>query len=164
MSDGAPGDPSGARLPPPHGGLLRRVIGFAGLPFIALATPLLFLPVLARIAGAEAWLAIAPNSPALLTTLGRLCRDQQLWGKAIQYLDRATALDGTSLAWEALGDCHAGKGDERLANRCYSNALHAARGEAVTALANQIRGPLDTHALIVEERDQHGVPRLPKAS
>ncbi|MEO8012150.1 MAG: heme biosynthesis HemY N-terminal domain-containing protein [Dokdonella sp.] len=112
---------------------------------------------------AEAWLAIAPNSPALLTTLGRLCRDQQLWGKAIQYLDRVTEIEGNSLAWEALGDCHAGKGDERLANRCYSNALHAARGEAVSALANQIRGPLDTHAMIVEERDQHGVPRLPVA-
>lgn len=113
---------------------------------------------------AEAWLAIAPNSPALLTTLGRLCRDQQLWGKAIQYLDRATAIDGSSVAWEALGDCHAGKGDERLANRCYSNALHAARGEAITALATRVTGPVDTQALIVEERDQHGVPRLPKAS
>ena len=112
---------------------------------------------------AEAWLAIAPNSPALLTTLGRLCRDQQLWGKAIQYLDRATAIESSSLAWEALGDCHAGKGEEHLANRCYSNALHAARGEAVTALANRLAGPVDTQALIVEERDQHGVPRLPKA-
>ncbi len=112
---------------------------------------------------AEAWLAMAPNSPALLTTLGRLCRDQQLWGKAIQYLDRAIEIEGSSLGWEALGDCHAGKGDERLANRCYSNALHAARGEAVTALANQLRGPIDTHAMIIEERDQHGVPRLPAA-
>lgn len=112
---------------------------------------------------AEAWLAIAPNSPALLTTLGRLCRDQQLWGKAIQYLDRATAIDATSLAWEALGDCHAGKGDEGRANRCYSNALHAARGEAVIALATRLGGAVDTQALIVEERDQHGVPRLPLA-
>ncbi len=111
---------------------------------------------------AEAWLAIAPNSPALLTTLGRLCRDQQLWGKAIQYLDRAIAIESSSLAWEALGDCHAGKGDEHLANRCYSNALHAARGEAVSALGHRLAGPVDTHAVIVEERDQHGVPRLPK--
>ena len=112
---------------------------------------------------AEAWLAIAPNSPALLTTLGTLCRDQQLWGKAIQYLDRATALDAGPLAWEALGDCHAGKGDEHLANRCYANALRAARGDAVVALGSRPSGPVDTHALIVEERDQHGVPRLPKA-
>jgi HemY protein len=113
---------------------------------------------------AEAWLAIAPNSPALLTTLGRLCRDEGLWGKAIQYLDRATAIDDSAVAWEALGDCHAGADEEHLANRCYSNALRAARGEATTPLDNHQQGLMDTHALIVEERDQHGVPRLPKAS
>jgi O-antigen/teichoic acid export membrane protein len=59
VSDGDPDEPSGALPPPAHQGLLRRVVGFAGLPFIALTTPLLFLPVLARLAGAEAWLAIA---------------------------------------------------------------------------------------------------------
>jgi len=112
---------------------------------------------------AEHWLAIAPNSPALLTTLGILCRDQQLWGKAIQYLDRATALDAGALAWEALGNAHAGKGDESLANRCYANALRINRGETAIPLAQRAAGPVDTHALIVEERDQHGVPRLPRA-
>jgi len=40
-------------------GLLRRVLAFAGLPFLSLLTPFLFLPVLARVAGADAWLAIA---------------------------------------------------------------------------------------------------------
>lgn len=40
-------------------GLARRIIGFAGLPFLSLITPFLFLPVLARVAGADAWLAIA---------------------------------------------------------------------------------------------------------
>jgi O-antigen/teichoic acid export membrane protein len=39
--------------------LLRRVLAFGGLPFLSLVTPFLFLPVLARVAGAEAWLAIA---------------------------------------------------------------------------------------------------------
>ena len=39
--------------------LFRRVLAFAGLPFISLITPFLFLPILARVAGAEAWLAIA---------------------------------------------------------------------------------------------------------
>jgi len=112
---------------------------------------------------AEAWLAIAPNSPALLTTLGVLCRDQQLWGKAIQYLERATELDAGALAWEALGDSHAGKGDERLANRCYANALRITRGHPAIPLGQRISGPVDTHALVVEERDQHGVPRLPKS-
>ncbi|MDX2024818.1 polysaccharide biosynthesis protein [Microcella sp.] len=39
--------------------LVRRVLAFGGLPFLSLVTPFLFLPVLARVAGAEAWLAIA---------------------------------------------------------------------------------------------------------
>lgn len=43
----------------PRGGLVRRIIGFAGLPFLSLITPFFFLPVLARVAGADAWLAIA---------------------------------------------------------------------------------------------------------
>lgn len=39
--------------------LVRRIFAFAGLPFLALLTPFIFLPILARVAGAEAWLAIA---------------------------------------------------------------------------------------------------------
>ena len=46
--------------PAPVGrGLARRVLAFAGLPFLSLVTPFLFLPLLARVAGADAWLAIA---------------------------------------------------------------------------------------------------------
>jgi hypothetical protein len=40
-------------------GLTRRILAFAGLPFLSLVTPFLFLPLLARIAGGDAWLAIA---------------------------------------------------------------------------------------------------------
>jgi len=112
---------------------------------------------------AEAWLAIAPNSAALLTTLGRLCRDQQLWGKAIQYLERATAIEDSAAAWETLGDCLGASGDVQRANRCYANALRVARGDGANALDARPGGAMDTRALIVEERDQHGVPRLPKA-
>jgi len=47
---------------PPGGGaraLSRRILAFAGVPFLALVAPFLFLPVLARVAGADAWVAIA---------------------------------------------------------------------------------------------------------
>lgn len=47
---------------PPSGGaraLGRRILAFAGVPFLALVAPFLFLPVLARVSGAEAWVAIA---------------------------------------------------------------------------------------------------------
>lgn len=51
----------GPVLPPGGGarGLSRRILAFAGVPFLALVAPLLFLPVLARVAGADAWVAIA---------------------------------------------------------------------------------------------------------
>jgi O-antigen/teichoic acid export membrane protein len=50
---------SAARPAPAGHGLARRVIAFAGLPFLSLVTPFLFLPLLSRVAGADAWLAIA---------------------------------------------------------------------------------------------------------
>jgi O-antigen/teichoic acid export membrane protein len=49
-------------VPPPRGGarpLIRRILAFAGVPFLALLAPFLFLPVLARLAGVDAWVAIA---------------------------------------------------------------------------------------------------------
>lgn len=56
-------------------GLTKRIIGFAGLPFLSLVTPFLFLPILARVAGADAWLAIAVGQSsggffALVVALG----------------------------------------------------------------------------------------------
>ena len=55
--------------------IARRIIGFAGLPFLSLVTPFLFLPILARVAGADAWLAIAIGQSsggffALIVALG----------------------------------------------------------------------------------------------
>ena len=48
--------------------------------------------VLGRIAQAEKWLQRLPRDGALLLTLGRLCRQQQLWGKARSYLEAALAI------------------------------------------------------------------------
>lgn len=47
---------------------------------------------LARIARAEAWLRDHPDDAELLLALGRLCRTQQLWGKAQSYLEAALAV------------------------------------------------------------------------
>lgn len=59
----------------PPGGLARRVAGFAGIPFLSLVIPFLFLPLLARVAGPESWLAIAVGQStgafaALVISLG----------------------------------------------------------------------------------------------
>ncbi|MDO9450015.1 MAG: heme biosynthesis HemY N-terminal domain-containing protein [Rugosibacter sp.] len=48
--------------------------------------------VIGRIAQAEKWLAQHPRDSALLLTLGRLCRQQQLWGKAQSYLESSLAI------------------------------------------------------------------------
>ncbi|WP_018413077.1 heme biosynthesis HemY N-terminal domain-containing protein [Methyloversatilis thermotolerans] len=47
---------------------------------------------LARIARAEAWLRDHQDDAELLLALGRLCRVQQLWGKAQSYLEAALAV------------------------------------------------------------------------
>ncbi len=39
--------------------LARRIVAFAGVPFLSLLAPFIFLPVLARMAGADVWVAIA---------------------------------------------------------------------------------------------------------
>lgn len=117
----------------------------------------------ARLRRAESWLDAHPNDAALLLTLGRMCVCQGLWGKAAQYLERSLALTPSSGAWESLGDVYAGQDDAALAQRCYRNALALARGEAVAPLPQGARSArLDTRPIAVEERSEHGVPRLPE--
>jgi hypothetical protein len=57
MSDAALDPPA----VPPSGAaaLSRRILAFAGVPFLALLAPFIFLPVLSRLAGVDAWVAIA---------------------------------------------------------------------------------------------------------
>jgi len=117
-----------------------------------------------RVRKAEGWLAIAPNSPALLTTIGRLYVQQSQWAKAEEPLERALGLAESPAAWEALGECYRGEGDLATANACFANALHVARGEASAKVGPRLpRGPVDTRPIAFEERSEHGVPRLPVA-
>jgi HemY protein len=115
----------------------------------------------ARLRRAEAWLDAHPNDPGLLLALGRMCVRQQLWGKARTYLERSLAIAPSPGAWEAMGDTCVGQGDIPLAQRCYRNALALTRGDATVDLPRDSRlSHPDTRSLAVEERDQHGVPRL----
>ena len=50
--------------------------------------------VTARIARADAWLPEHRDDPQLLLALGRMCLEQQLWGKAQTYLDAALSVAG----------------------------------------------------------------------
>ncbi|WP_158756402.1 heme biosynthesis HemY N-terminal domain-containing protein [Dyella sp. S184] len=115
----------------------------------------------ARLRRAESWLDGHPNDATLLLTLGRMCVRLKLWGKANQYLQRSLALVPSAGAWEALGDTFAGQGNPEQAQRCYRNALSLIRGDAVESLPQEQRADrLDTRPVAIEERNEHGVPRL----
>jgi HemY protein len=116
--------------------------------------------VAARLRQAEVWIAAQPNSAGLMLTLGRLCNQSGLWGKARDYLGRGLAIAADAPLWEALGDACVGVGDNDVAQRAYRNALRVARGEKTESLPDALRGALDTRASVVEQRSEHGVPRL----
>ncbi len=57
-----------------------------------------------RITRAEGWLQARPRDAQLLLTLGRLCRIQQLWGKAQSYLEASLAVQPTRAAHLELAE------------------------------------------------------------
>lgn len=113
-----------------------------------------------RLRAAEGWLEAQGESPALLLSLGRLCREDGLWGKAENYLDRALKAGAGADAWEELGLTLAAQGDEASARLALSNALRSSRGETVVALPARTR-LIASETESLEERSTMGVPRLP---
>ena len=80
-----------------------------------------------RLAKAEEWLRQHPRDPQLLLTLGRLCVQSQLWGKAESYLEAALAI---APGWEAHVElAHLAERIERTddANRHYRAAAELSR-------------------------------------
>jgi HemY protein len=141
---------------------------------------------------AEHWLKSHPNSPCLLLALGRLCREEGLWGKAEDYLHRALAqaasgpdlatirstawastvaagLPGSSpqgtdvQAWEELGHAYAAQRDDARARHAYANALRAGRGESALPMPGRGLREVIQDEAVAEERSPMGVPRLPGA-
>jgi HemY protein len=114
----------------------------------------------ARRAMAERWLQARPASPALLVTLARIAMAQGQWPQAEGFLHRALAQGAGSDAWEELGHGFAAIGDEARARQSYVNALRATRGEIVSELPGRDMRQKIFDQAAVEERDEHGVPRL----
>jgi HemY protein len=109
---------------------------------------------------AERWLEAHPDSPALLLALGRLCREEQLWGKTEDYLHRALAQGAGAEAWEELGRSYAEQNDEARARHAYANALRMQRSEAALAMPGRGLRELIRDEAVAEERNPMGMPRL----
>jgi HemY protein len=75
---------------------------------------------------AEAWLHEHPNEPLLLLALGRLCVQQELWGKARSYFEASLAVEPSHTAYLQLAALleRTGKADE--ASTAYRKALDLA--------------------------------------
>jgi len=79
-----------------------------------------------KVARAEGWLKENPENPALLLCLGRICKQQKLWGKARQYLEKSACLMKAPAVYLELGQIMEMQNDLRGALDFYSKGLVAA--------------------------------------
>ena len=79
-----------------------------------------------RIERAERWLSARPRDADLLLTLGRLCVQSELWGKARSYLEASLAISPSRAAHIALAGLCDRNGRAEEANRHYRAAAACA--------------------------------------
>ncbi|AZE51906.1 Uncharacterized protein EC-HemY [Pseudomonas chlororaphis] len=72
---------------------------------------------------AEQWLKDHPNDPSLLLTLGRLCLQTSLWGKARDYLESSLRLQRHPEACAELARLLAQMGDTERSNQLFQEGL-----------------------------------------
>lgn len=112
-----------------------------------------------RLRIASRWLEAHAGDDTLLRTLGTLSMRASDPRDAREYLVRALALKPAAATWAALGDVQSATGDGDDATRCYANAWKCSQGEEVAPGAQE--AGIDTAQFSLEERDEHGMPRLP---
>lgn len=83
--------------------------------------------ILARIARGEMWLEQHPEDARLLLALGRLCREQQLWGKAQSYFEASLAVQPSQDAHVELAALFAQLGRSEESNQAYRSAAALCR-------------------------------------
>ena len=81
--------------------------------------------ILAQIERAEKWLKSRPRERALLLTLGRLCLQQELWGKAQSYLEASLSEEPSRSAHVALAQLFDRIGKSGDADRHYRASADA---------------------------------------
>jgi len=84
-----------------------------------------------KITRAEGWLKTNPENAALLLCLGRICKQQKLWGKARQYLEKSISLTPTPTAYSELGQIMEMQKDLSSALDFYSKGLQAVINEKI---------------------------------
>ena len=72
---------------------------------------------------AEAWLKAHPQDPSLLLTLGRLCLQNRLWGKARDYLESSLRFQRNPEACAELARLLAQLGDTERSNELFQEGL-----------------------------------------
>jgi HemY protein len=81
-----------------------------------------------QLAYAEKWLKNHPNDPVLLLSLGRICKQLQLWGKARDYLEASLTHDpANSESYQELGELFEALGEPTEALRAFRECLQNAR-------------------------------------
>jgi len=95
-----------------------------------------------RIERAESWLTRHPGDAALLLTLGRLCAERGLWGKAQSYLEASLAIEQTFSAHLALARLQERLGNADAAQRSYHECLELVLEQLKAATGGRRRTPL----------------------
>ena len=90
----------------------------------------------------------------------QIAQAQGQWLQADNWLHRAIAQGAGAPAWEALGNGAMNAGDETRARLAYANALRSQRGEALLDLPGRDLRQQIADTAAIEERDEHGMPRL----
>jgi HemY protein len=83
---------------------------------------------LERLERAEGWLKDRPGEGELLLTLGRLCVQRELWGKAQSYLEASLATQPTPAAHIALAKLYEQLGRPAEASRHFRASAELAQG------------------------------------
>lgn len=98
--------------------------------------------VVKRIERAESWLMQHPHDATLLLTLGRLCADRGLWGKARSYLEASLAIEPTHTAHLAAARLQEKLGNADAAGRHYRESLDLALAQLKAVTGGRRRAPL----------------------
>lgn len=112
-----------------------------------------------RLRNANRWLDVHPGDDALLRTLGILSMRAGDPRGAREYLVRALAIRPSAASWAALGDVLSASGEADGAMCCYANAWKCEQGEEIAPGPHE--AGIDTAQITPEERDEHGMPRMP---